>query len=73
MPIIRGSPVQVHELSSNERKICSKVLFERAELFEQFVQNELNWSNSSCERAELFEQFVQNELNWWNSSFERTE
>ena len=33
---INGSPVHVHELSSNERKSWSKVLFERTELFEQF-------------------------------------
>ncbi len=38
----RGSPVHVHELSSNERKNWSKVLFERTELFEQFFLNELN-------------------------------
>ena len=49
----RGSPAHVHELRSNERKNCSKVLFERTELFEQFFLNELNWSNSSVLLSEL--------------------
>jgi hypothetical protein len=40
--ITRGSPAQVHELRSNERKNCSKVLFEQTELFKQSFLNELN-------------------------------
>ena len=61
----RGAPAQAHKFSSAERKSCSKVLLRWAELFEQLLSKELNWSDSSRSWAELFEQLLSKELIWF--------
>jgi hypothetical protein len=75
---IRGSPVYVHELRSNERKDWSKVLLERTELSKQFFSSELNFSNSSFllkwtgSTIYFNTHFIKNEYFEKFSSFRRT-
>jgi hypothetical protein len=49
--IRRGAPAHVQNSVQMSERTDRKVLFERAELFKQFAQNELNKLNSSSERT----------------------